>query len=1271
MKRLVVVLLFVCVFFAGAGRVHGQATSRVTGTVQDKSGGVIQGATVTLTNEDTNVSISTETTSSGTYVFDGIVPGSYTVTVLETGFATFKTTHNVLTIAQPMVVNATLQVGTAAETVEVFVGAELVQTENSGNIGALVDQRALETLPVVGSRGRSPLDLLELIPGVIDGGPMNTGGANISGGGVVVNGSRDRAWNYTLDGIDINETSAGGSNFSPLRTNPDSLAGFRVITSNASAEFGRSSGAQVILETRPGTNEFHGKVFWFYQTPGLNANDPGNKENGIDRPQFVQHIPGFSVGGPIFKNKTFFFVNMQFLHASQDFYVNNIVYTQSARQGQLRYLKQTGACIGGSSDPNLSCPHNDNANSSDPVVDSSGNPLNPSAIGTYDAVANDPAGLGLDPSTSKFIALTPLPNNWNIGDGLNTAGYQFRAPEQERQVDFTVRIDHNFNSKNSIFGRWAQGHQNTIGDIGNGGLQPFPGAPNVVNTLRQPRNLAISWRYTPNSHTTNEVTAGMNRFIFNFINPDSSYLTNPPFVLSNGATIPLQNYVGNKRALTTIQFLDNLTYVRGRHAMRFGTNIRWQRHIDDRGSIGPYDAQPLVYFNADVNRVGPEFNVPGDTNISYDLPTINNGINDLLGRVGNIQQGFVAQDANQYAPAGTHLRDDFHMPEYDFYGQDTWKLTSRITVDFGLRWEIKLSPRVSNNFLLRPDQPFLVGSPASDSLTWAPGHLYKDTWKNFSPSIGIAWDPRGDGKQSVRVNYRLSYDRMNTFVLSSSVFQGLPGETLAINSQDFGRAGNRVSNGIPTITPPSGITPLALRTPAAFSTTSITAIDPNWTPPQVHEWSLSVQRQVTRDTLMEIAYLGKHAVHLFGAYDSNQAQFRNNGFLDAFNAVYQPYLQTGVPGDSPLIDQLLANDPGRLAAAAQGANATASNYLIGSCPIPGSTGPDPCSGSPYSTDFGYGSVAALAADIGLASDNNGQSLPVSAGLPSTFFFKYPQFAGGFDVLDSGDWSWYHALQATFHGRYHGVQFQANYTFSKSMDTRSFDPTFSTVVGGSSAFGASSTPFDNSNRSLNYAPSDADRTHVFQTIWTYQIPFGKDRSWGSNWGPVLDRLVGGWEISGDILAETGRPTTIYSPAYTTSNIVRTPAICSPSCSHGLLSVHYNPDTGGLNYLTTPQMNLFSTPGPGQFSNIGRNYFRLGSYSVMNLSIGKITILKWNHTLELRAEMQNALNSKHYDQPASIRINSGVFGAVDAGTVENYGYGAGSNPRTIQLSAKYSF
>ncbi|MBK9767074.1 MAG: Plug domain-containing protein [Chloracidobacterium sp.] len=194
-------------------------------------------------------------------------------------------------INQPSTINVALEVGDVSATVTVTGTAEVVQTSTSGNIGSTVEQRTLESLPIVGTRGRNPLDLLNFQPGVVFGG--NTGGA------VNVHGSRDRAFNFTLDGIDINESSAGGSNFTPLRPNPDSVQEFQIVTSNFTAELGRSSGAQVTLVTRSGTNEFHGNLFEYYQTPRFNAKSYPITIAGLPKEQFVQHIFGGSFGGPV------------------------------------------------------------------------------------------------------------------------------------------------------------------------------------------------------------------------------------------------------------------------------------------------------------------------------------------------------------------------------------------------------------------------------------------------------------------------------------------------------------------------------------------------------------------------------------------------------------------------------------------------------------------------------------------------------------------------------------------------------------------------------------------------------------------------------------------------------------------------------------------------------------------------------------------------------------------------------------------------------------
>ena len=266
-----VVVVFVCASLAAA---QG-TTSRLVGVVRDASGGVIPGATVTLTNESTNTSFFTATTAAGTYVFEAVQVGVYTVTVELQGFKKFVATGNPVTIGEPTTVNVTLEPGGVTETIEVKAQSEVVQVSTSGNIGTNFEQKTIESLPIIGTRGRNPLDLVLTQPGVVSG--ANTGG------GVHVHGARDRSWNYTLDGIDTNESSAGGSNFSPLRTNPDALAEFQILTGNTTAEFGRNSGGQVAMITRSGTNNFAGTLFYFDRRPEYNANEWENNFAGLPK----------------------------------------------------------------------------------------------------------------------------------------------------------------------------------------------------------------------------------------------------------------------------------------------------------------------------------------------------------------------------------------------------------------------------------------------------------------------------------------------------------------------------------------------------------------------------------------------------------------------------------------------------------------------------------------------------------------------------------------------------------------------------------------------------------------------------------------------------------------------------------------------------------------------------------------------------------------------------------------------------------------------------
>jgi hypothetical protein len=1216
-------------------------TSRIAGTITDSAGAVVSGAKITATEESKAISRATSTNQTGGFSFESMTVGSYTLTIEAHGFKTFSSAQNQLTIGQPLTLNVKLQIGAVSENVTVTSAAEVVQTTTSGNFGNVEDQAAILNLPIVGSKDRNPLDLVLFQPGVVAG--------SNAGGGVHVNGARDRAWDYTLDGVDINETSAGGGGFSPTRTNPDMLAEFRVVTGNATAELGHASGGNVQMISKSGSDQFHGNLFWFYQTPGLNANEVANKivTPELSRNMFLQNIAGFSLGGPLIKKHTFFFVNFQGLRTLQTAKVTRLVLTDQARKGMYRYIDQSYSdCIANSGDTGCS---NTPAGAPGASVDRNGNVTPGLPIGTYNIGAQDPQNRGLDPTMQQFLGLTPLPNDFTVGDGLNVAGFSWTPSELELQQDWNVRIDHIFNDRHSIFGRWTWGHQFTNGDIGNAGQPPFPGSRNWVDTQRIPKNLALNWRWTPNNRSTNELVLGMNRFTFNFLNPDPNVASNPPYMpnyMFGGSTfngdgcfpacsLPIHNDAGNLRALTTYQLSDNFTFAAGRHTLRWGGQILYQRHVDDRGSVGIFNADPAVFFDLQTNPLNGNYALPdSNTMNSNDSSNLQQEINDLLGRVGAINEGFVSGN-NQWAPPGTWFHFDTRFPEYDLYLQDNWKITPRLTVDAGIRWEIRMSPRNPHNLLLQPNEPMIYGATDNSVVNWVPGNLYKNQWGNFGPSVGVAWDPFGDGKTSIRANYRLAYDRINTFVISSAIIQGLPGLTYSYTNNIFGSNGGRISDGLPPLVVPPGNTPDSLRTPPPFSTNYTTVMDPNLATPRTHMWGLSIQRELPHKLGLEVDYIGRHGSHLFGGYDANQYQI-SPAFIAAFKQ-----LQAGQ--QSSLINAMLNGYV---------SSGSASDYIINN----------------YGTMLGRNSIGELAKLVNLATDGSGNQLIADNGFSPYYFNHFPQYASEVDTLDTHDWSNYNALQVQLQRRFsNGLQFQASYSFSKSLDTRSYDPTFTTVPTGGSSQSTTSVPWDYAHRNWNYAPSDFDRRHVFQGDWVWELPFGQGKMWMNHVNPVLDRTIGGWTLSGIFTLESGRPFTVFSGGYTYSDSTYTPASCN-GCS---------PDMGHLNwqggapysanaslyYFTPDQQNKFYTPDPGSFSNLGRNYFRLPHNYNLDMALAKNFHITERQIFEVRLDAKNVTNSVMYDLPASSRITSGAFGLMSGQTF--------NAARHMQFSAKYTF
>lgn len=1224
-------------------------TTRITGTVTDPQGAPVSGATVSITRQGMTTPLTTQTSDSGQYIFDLIQPGTYEITVEKEGFNKFISTGNAALVNQPATINVSLAVGDVSAAVTVVGAAEQVQTSTSGNLGVTIEQRTVESLPIVGTRGRNPLDLLNFTPGV-------TTGSN-TGGGVHINGSRDRSFNFTLDGIDINESTAGGSNFTPLRPNPESIQEFQIVTSGFTAELGRSSGAQVTFVTRSGTNEFHGNLFEIYQSKGFHARSYPANVNGTAKENFIQHIFGGSLGGPLFdpgwgegrspgwlRDKAFFFVNLQMLRASDTVLVTRTVLTETARQGIFRWVH--GGQNGTSQVNSSGVPIHPACSPQHP-----GTPSATPCINSYNIASG--TLIPLDPLLLSYVNQTPLPNTFTAaGDGLNTAGFQWNSPQQEKQWDFVSKFDFRLNDQNNFYVRYAIGEQNTYMDSVNGGRPIFPNTPSLVDTIRQPRNVAINWRSSPSARFTNEVIVGWSKFGFKFGTD-----TFDPVYAFDFATFSdfNSNFAYNARSFRTWQFIDNVTFDFSPHVIKAGANLRFGLGRDDRGSVAGATIEGTFNFSRTVNNnfnFGPGSTaLPSGTSViaTADLNFLQSLINDLLGRVGNYNQAFVSDPNNpsQFAPGGTRWLFDANHKELDFYVQDTWRPLPNLLLDLGVRWEPKFAPRSAGGRpMLVPDKDITSGVPAND-IRWVEGELFDDAWGIILPSVGFAWDPFKKGKTSIRGHYRTASDRLATFLFSSFIFQSTPGNNIGVFNTSFGQGGGLLRNGLPSLFPTS--TPVSLSQPPALGTGSITVIDPSLEFPRIHNWSFSFQQEVFGGNVVEVNYVRKTAKHLFGGFNANQVHLDaadprcpGETFLSAWVTV-----QNNASAPTPCLIGFLRRT--------NGVPYTTATFR-----------------SEFTSDLAGNSVANTAR---ILAQRTGSGSLTAGGFSPFFLMSYPQFTGGFFAVDSNDYSDYNGVEFIFRRRMRsGLSFNLGYTYAVSKDTRSFDPVFTSVSTGT-VQSAGNTPFDNANRDLNYSYSDFDRRHSFLGTYVYELPFGKGRAFGSDAPTILNYIISGWQLSGTARITSGRPFTVFSGAFTVSQSVGSTANCSscPRDMGGRHQANYNNPNDGLRnwWFTDTERNMFSQPGPGEQGNLPRNWFVGPSYFEMDLSVLRKFRITERLSFDLRVDARNLTNTPNFAAPSAVLpltfsqagFGSSIFGRINADVV--------NNNRRIQFGGKLIF
>ncbi len=1278
-------------FFLLIGATWAQvSTSRIEGTVTDKSGAVVPNVAVKVTNEGTGVSYDVKTSTSGTYTVPSLVPGQYSITVTSAGFETYKSAHNVLSVGEPLVVNATLSVGGETQVVQVESSYQRIDTTNA-TISDVMTTEQIKELPL---NGRNPLSLLTLEPGVTQR-PTSA-----SGSGTHVFGSRDRAHNVTIDGIDANESTVPNPQSNLQRLNPDNVQEFRTITLNATAEQGRNSGANVIISTKSGTNAFHGDVFYFNRNTDYNANEWFNNYTGKARPVLDLHQYGFDVGGPIIKDKTFFFGSYQGNKISQTEPINATdvgvagfgaptTYTTLARQGIFRFVRGTININGKSVTQSSPLLVDSNGNLRPGVPICNGTTITGNCVDTYNVFANAPQGIGPDPSVFGLLNKEPLPNDFTLGTALNTGGFDWNPPSQFKGPNVFVRIDHNFSQSDNIFGHFLIGSYNTTqGDFLNARPEVFPGFPPLGEVNRDNSNLAVKWAHTFSPTLVNEFIVGYNRFKFLFTfgesNPGFPDPTkNPPWAddCVVGSTLNVDSpYCGSAhtaRAITTPQFIDNVSWVHGAHNLRFGVNFRFYRHNDSRGFFGSAIADPIISFRRTIRTAGL-LNLPTGSGASApsatDLNTIQQAAVELLGIPARLQQAFPANFANN--TYGTGLETVYtRAHQYDSYVQDEWHVRPNVTVNAGVRWEFN-PPPFDNRATLVPNGDITTGAPVS--------YVKSDSWyKNnnlgsVGPRIGIAYSP--DNKTSIRAGYGWMFDTISTFQVTAMAGK-VPGFALNCVDQISSSGtvttsagcvapsglGNRISQGFPVTMPLPSTTPSVALTQPAYQPNgvapSVGAFDPNLKNPSVHEWNLTIQRELPGNFVTEIGYVGKRGTHLYRAYDLNQIN-PNPQFISSFLVARRNAMNgckpdgmgcpTGVTGQSPTLLLQLA---------------------------PASTL------NTNTNDFLQNNVGDLAKQID-------QGNIVARGFPGNYFRPDPQFTQIF-FQDSGGDSYYHGAFVAVRRRFEqGLTFGLSYTFSKSIDDKSTDPTGASTGGGLSLTNAV-TPTDIHNFALDRARSDFDNRHVLTVDTVYEFPFGNGKRFASSAPKWLDEIIGGWSYTGIFDYQSGEPYTLYSGSETANSEHVSQALIEGRFDPGHLQfvpgnegpVMYN--VGPL--ITNPTdphfdcrneigtQTYFCIPQPGQQGN-GRNTAHGPDF--WNLDSGLIKNFKLTEriNLQFRAEAFNVLNHPNFNNPRNAssgtpRVNSSLFAQTCCSTTSLPASATviaiGEPNRVLQFGAKVVF
>jgi hypothetical protein len=1221
--------------FCLAAMLAGQGLTSVAGTTKDPSGAVIPGASVVLTNAGTGAERNEVSDSQGRYSFSQVQPGAYKLTAKAPGFSDV-TLQVQLQVSTPATVDLNFEkLGTVASTVSVSAEATQVNTTDA-SIGNAIGTQTITQLPF---EARNVVSLLALQPGVAYLGAQDSPVLSSSGNGHVtlndprsgaVDGGKSDQGNVTLDGVDVNDQQDRASFTSVLRVTLDSVQEFRTITTNAGAEYGHSSGAQATLITKSGSNVVHGAAYEYLRNTDTSANSFFNNLDGVPRQVLNRNVYGVDVGGPIKKDKLFFFLNYEGRKDASAQSELRVVPLDTMRQGIVQYVTNSGT-IG---------------------------TLTPAQVQQL-----DPAGIGENAATlALFQSAYPHSNDSTVGDGINTGGFRFNAPAPLRYNTYIAKLDYQITSKNSFFFRGNLQNDNYAIQ----GPQ-FPGQPPNSVYLNNSKGFATGLTTVISPSLVNTFRYGYTR-----AGVQTTGVVGNSYVILNSVDNPYGTTTGTSQIIPTHDIHDEVVWNKGAHTISFGTELLLIHNNYDTNS-NSFDTaiEDGLYLQGDGGPL-----LPADATRS--LTTID-VLDTLLGLQTKLQTRANYNLQGNTLTQGTPVDRIFKEQHYDSYVQDSWKVRRGLNISMGLR--VGLNPAIyeTQGYNVSSEQPLanwwanriaLNAAGLSQNLAGNVTYeLSKTTGRglypfqtDWAPRFGIAYSPQGNSglskflfggpdRTSLRFGFGIFYDAFgeglerdfSNSVGFANLLQSQPGQIIATVPRFTGIYSPPLSQ-FP-VAPPGGFPQTAPPIDLQSST-----IDDQLKAPYTMNFNLSYGREFKGGFYLQVAGVHREAIHsLIGEDFAQMTNLKDpTSGMTYYQAVAQmaPYVFAGVPANQvPNIAFWQDMWPG---AAGHGLTATQGVY------------------TQYLASGGDWTTALLNVDVACSP---------SCSKLGPYSMWNSQYAAlyAFRSIGRGNYNGMHiTLRKAFS---HGVQFDFNYTWSKCEDLGSSPES----IGAVDPLGSIYNGF---SQGLNKSVCDYDMTHMFTTLGVFELPFGKGKPLLGNANKLVNGIIGGWQLSGVLTADSGLPVSAQ-------NGIGYPTIWDftgfasqtgplPAQQTTLNAASAVPGTsGGPNIFADPAAALaaFTPTLAGQIGS--RNIIRGQGPFELDLGLSKRFYLfsyhDHPHTLQFRAEGFNITNSVRFDPNSQADVNSndgGIMTLADPTKFGQYTTTLGT-PRVFQFSARYEF